>query len=291
MELALALLRLWERRIWVAVGAVLALAAAVAGMSAFKSTVYSAASTQMVVDAPKSALGNLQTSLLPYTNRAVVFARLMVSPEALTYIGQAAGVPGNEIAAEGPAEIGAPQAIHSPSIVKDGKLVVPKSQFILRFDQNPQLPTVDIYSQAPTTRQAIMLANGAVTGFTRYLDLIDRETDVPDQQRVQIRQLGSAQGGEVNPSSGKMLAVLLGIMLFVVWCFGVLFASRLRANLRASRGALAADGPVVADGVSDHDTAGTLMRNGVLAPPEYYGAAASSLSANGHHADLATRER
>lgn len=166
MELALALLRLWERRIWVAIGAVLAVAAGVAGMSAFKSTAYSSASTQMVVDAPKSALGNLQTSLLPFTNRAVVFARLMVSPEALTYIGQDAGIPGNEIAAQGPAEIGAPQAIHNPSTVKNGKLVVPKSKFILRFDQNPQLPTVDIYSQAPTTRQAIALANGAVTGFT-----------------------------------------------------------------------------------------------------------------------------
>ena len=93
MELALALMRLWERRIWLAIGVVIAVAAGFGGMVAFKSTVYSSASTQMVVDSPKSALGNMQTSLIPFTNRAVVFARLMVSPEALDYIGQQAGIP------------------------------------------------------------------------------------------------------------------------------------------------------------------------------------------------------
>ncbi len=294
MELALALMRLWERRIWLAIGVVVAVAAGFGGMVAFKSTVYSSASTQMVVDSPKSALGNMQTSLIPFTNRAVVFARLMVSPEALDYIGQQAGIPGNEIAAQGPAEIGAPQATHNPSAIKDGKIVIPSSKFILRFDQNPELPTVDIYSQAPTTRQAIALANGAVTGFAKYLNILDGETNVPDQQRVQIRQLGSAQGGEVNPSSGKEIAVLLALMMFVVWCFGMLFAIRLRANLRESRAITLGNVPGFDPGLVDHQAAGRLPLDGVdTSARRGFGSDGDGEAelSNGHRPDYATHER
>ncbi len=291
MELALALLRLWERRLWVAIGAILAIAAGVGGMTAFKSTVYSSASTQMVVDAPKSALGNMQTSLVPFTNRAVVFARLMVSPEALSYIGQEAGIPGTEISAQGPAEIGAPQAVHNPSVLKNGKLVVPTTKFLLRFDQNPELPTVDIYSQAPTTRQALALANGAVTGFTKYLDTLDQATNVPDQQRVQIRQLGSAQGGEVNPSSGRMLAVLVALLVFVLWCFGILFTIRVRSNLRASRAGAAAK-PAIELSPVGHDSE-LLLGDRVLATSRNYVAdgQGEAISSNGHGADYAAHGR
>jgi hypothetical protein len=246
MELALALHRLWERRGWLAVGLVIAVGLGAAGMVAFRAQLYSAASTQMVVDAPKSALGNMQTSLVPFTNRAVVFARLMVSPQALEYIGQAASVPGSEISAQGPAEIGAPQATHTPSATVDGKLVVPAAKYVLRFDQNPQLPTVDVYAQAPTTKQAVALADGAATGFAKYLDVLDRETNVPDSQRVQIRQLGGAQGGVVNQRSGREIGVLLTMMVFFAWCFGMLFMIRLRANLRMSRGAAAGMNPAAA---------------------------------------------
>jgi hypothetical protein len=235
MELAQALLRLWKRRVWLAIGIVFAIVAGVASTVAMKSTTYAAASTQMVVDAPRSALGNLQTSLVPFTNRAIVFARLMTSPQALQYIGQAAGIPGNEIAAEGPSEIGAPTATHTPTAVKDGHLIAPTTKYVLRFDQNPELPTVDIYSQAPTANEAIALANGAVTGFSKYLDSLDVQTAVPDGQRVQIRQLGGAQGGVVDPGSSKSIAALVGMFVLIAWCVGILWVSRLRANLRAAK--------------------------------------------------------
>jgi hypothetical protein len=233
MELALALNRLWQRRIWVAVGIILAVLVVKVSSSALKKTTYAAASTQMVVDAPTSALGNLKTSLVPYTARAIVFSRLMTSPEALNYIGQAAGIPGNEIAAEGPAEIGAPTAVHTPSVQVDGKLQPPKQKYVLRFDQNPDLPTVDIYAEAPTTAQALALANGAVTGFATYLRQIDSQSSIPLAQQVRIRELGGAQGGVVAASSGTKLGILLGFIVLIAWCLGILYVSRVREHLRA----------------------------------------------------------
>jgi hypothetical protein len=233
MELALALNRLWQRRIWVAVGVILAVVVVKVSSSALKKTTYASASTQMIVDAPTSALGNLKTSLVPYTARAIVFSRLMTSPEALAYIGRAAGIPGNEISAVGPAEIGAPTAVHNPSVQVDGKLQAPKQKYVLRFDQNPDLPTVDIYSEAPTTTQALALANGAVTGFASYLSQIDSETSIPVAQQVRIRELGAAEGGVVAASSGTKLGILLGFIVLIAWCLGILYVSRVREHLRA----------------------------------------------------------
>ena len=83
MELALALNRLWHRRIWVALGVIVAAAVAIESSHALKKTSYGTASTQMVVDAPTSALGNLKTSLVPYTARAIVYARLTNAPVTL----------------------------------------------------------------------------------------------------------------------------------------------------------------------------------------------------------------
>jgi hypothetical protein len=234
MELALTLNRLWQRRIWVMLGIVIAVAVAVYASSALKKATYAAASTQMVVDAPQSALGNLKTSLVPYTARAIVYARLMTSPEALTYIGKAAGIPGNEIYAVGPAEIGAPTAVHTPSVQVDGRLAAPKHKYILRFDQNPDLPTVDIYSEAPTTAQSLALANGAVTGFANYLHQLDASTSVPVAQQVRLRELGGANGGVVAKDSGKKLAVLLGFVVFLIWCLLILYVSRIREQMQAT---------------------------------------------------------
>jgi hypothetical protein len=234
MELALTLNRLWQRRIWVMLGIIVAVAVAVYSAGALKKTTYAAASTQMVVDAPKSALGNLKTSLVPYTARAIVYARLMTSPEALTYIGKAAGIPGNEIYAVGPAEIGAPTAVHTPSVQVDGRLAAPKHKYVLRFDQNPDLPTVDIYSEAPTTAQSLALANGAVSGFAQYLHQLDASTSVPVDQQVRLRELGGANGGVVAKDSGKKLAVLIGFIVLLIWCLGILYISRIREQMRAT---------------------------------------------------------
>ena len=122
MELAKTLLKLWSLRVWIAVGAVIALLASVASLTLLPSKVYATASTQLVVDAPRSALGDAQKDLTPYTARAFVFARLMTTPQALQYIGQAAGVPGNLISASGPTELTGTQATHAPTAVQGTQL-------------------------------------------------------------------------------------------------------------------------------------------------------------------------
>lgn len=282
MELAQALLKLWERKRWVAVGLVVAAVAALGARQMLKSTVYSAATTQMIVDAPHSALGDINSSLEPFTTRAGVYALLMTSPEALNSIGRAAGIPGSEISAEGPPEATLPQVGQQPN--------PPSSPFKLQFNQDPTLPTIDIYAQAPTTQQATRLANGAVTGFTRYLTSLEVQGSVPYGQRVQIRQLGDAIGGVVNSGSGKTLAAIVAFVVFILWCCLILFVSKMRGLRTAEGFAIPGEGgrrragagaepwagsPPTDDGLQElwlHAATGT-----VAAPAE-----AAQAAANGH---------
>jgi hypothetical protein len=189
----------------------------------------------MLVDSPDSALANASVDLTGYLDRASVFARMMTSAEALQYIGKAAGIDGSLIEANGPVEInGSPSATHAPVDIVHGKDLPAAPNYELSFVQNPSLPTVDVYAKAPTTAQAIALANGAVTGFANFVSQLNAN-HVPQAERVQVRQLGGATGGLVDPSASKSIGLLVFIAVFAVWCWIVLFVSRLKGNLSAAK--------------------------------------------------------
>ena len=235
MTLARILLKLWSRRLWLGIGVLLAGLAAVGSVAMSHSTVYATASTQMLVDSPESALTNANIDLTGYIARADVFARLMTSDEALQYIGKAAGINGNLIEATGPIEVnGAAPASHAPVLNEDGKALSAPATYKLSFVQNPSLPIVDVYASAPTTARAIALANGAVTGFETFVNQLNRGK-VSQSEAVEIRQLGQATGGMVDPTASKSIALLLFLVVFAIWCWFVLFVDRMRANLRAAK--------------------------------------------------------
>ena len=235
MELARTLLKLWNLRVWMGIGVALAIVAAIAVVKISHKAVYSEASTQMIVDAQRSALGNQSDNLTPFTSRAFVYARLMTTPQVLDYIGKDAGIPGNLIAASGPTELDGPTATHVPSAAHGDQQVTTAESYKLNFLQNPELPTVDIYAEAPTTKQAMALANGAVTGFSAYMKNLDSQTNVPVKARVDIRQAGSATGGVVDSGANKKLALIAFLLVAAVWSAAVLFVTNLREHLRLAK--------------------------------------------------------
>jgi hypothetical protein len=225
MELAQALHLLWRRKIWVALAVVVAIAAGLATVKLLKKQVYAVAATQMIVDSPRSPLGNTSASLDPFVARASVFADLMTNPPALAAIGEAAGIPGNEIVATGPSSAG-----QTPTSSAPAASTPVESSFKLFLDQDPTLPTVNIYAQAPTTSQAIALANGAITGFNRYLQSLEGQTSISANQRVEIRQLGKAVGGMVDPGANKKLAAVAFFLVLLLCCVVILLIERLRGG-------------------------------------------------------------
>jgi len=233
MEIAQALHSLWRRKFLVAFGLVVALAVGFLALKSLKKDEYATAQTQMIVDSPKSPLGNTGTSLDPFTARASVFADLMVSHPALVEIGAAAHLDPNQIAATGPAN---PDGTTTVSPIPPSS-AQPVTKYKLFVDQDPTLPTVNVYAEAPTTDQAVALANGAVTGFATYLNGIESQKSIKTNQRVEIRQLGEAVGGMVDPHASKKIAAIVVVLVLLIWCGFVLLLERKRTARTASVGA------------------------------------------------------
>jgi hypothetical protein len=279
MELALVLRELLRRRVLLFIGVLVAAIAATLSVYRLDGTTlkprslqYSSASTAVLVDTPSSVLGNLSQSFESLNVRALVYANFMASPAVLNLIGQQAGIPGDQIYAAGPVDELEPRSVQEPTALKRNVEITGETEpYRLSFNSTPNLPTVDVYSQAPTTAQAIALANGAVAGLKEYVSNLEKVNKVPPRSRVAIRQLGPANGSVVDGGISKAVAGIVFVGVFLLWCVLVLCAARFYAGWTASA--------ALVRGPSDHgsgggqaeargDDAGMAMQNRLAYPVE-----------------------
>lgn len=242
MEFALILRELFGRRRTLAIGAAAAFVVAILSVYRLdgltlkpRSLKYSSAATTVFVDAPSSVLSNLTQSLEPLQARATFYASFMASPAVLELIGQRAGIPGDEIYAAGPVDPNVPRIVQEPTAVqRNVEITGETTPYRLNFNSDPNLPTIGIYAQAPTTKQAIALANASAASLAQYVSNIQTTNQTPAQSRVVIRVLGPATGGVVDGGISKALASLVFIAVFLLWCVLMLATVRFREYWRAS---------------------------------------------------------
>ncbi len=242
MAFVLVLRELWGRKLLLSLGVIIAAAAAILSVYHVNGTTlksralqYSAAQTVAFVDTVPSSLGNINEDLALTEARATLYANLMTSPQVLDLIGQIAGVPGDEIYAAGPVDQLQPRSVQEPTALKRNvELTGETLPYKLNFNNDPNLPNISIYAQAPTTAQAIALANASVTGLQEYIDQLEVQTHVRPNQQIQIRQLGQASGGVVNSGISKKLALMVFLGVFLLWCVLVLAGARVRDTWHAS---------------------------------------------------------
>jgi hypothetical protein len=228
MELARALKALWKRRRLVAVGAVIALIAAT--LSAFtvgifppsltpRTNTFATASTQILVDTPNSAFANLEEEVEPLNTRAAVFSRFLASPLAITLIAREAGLPANAIEGQGPYEQNLPVFEQEPTADKrSSQIIGERALYRLRFENNPDLPIVTVFAQAPTADEAHKLADAAPEALSSYISHIQKAQHTPAKRRVIVHQLGDATGGVVNGGASVQIAALVFFVVLVFWC-------------------------------------------------------------------------
>jgi hypothetical protein len=242
MEFALILRELSRRRAALGVGVVVALIAAIFSVYRLTSTglaprslQYSSASTQVFVDTPSSVLGDLQPSFEPLQARATVYANFMASPTFLALAGEKSGIPGDQIYAAGPVDPSVPRVVEEPTAVQRNVEITGESTpYRLNFNDDPNLPTIGIYAQAPNTRQAVALANASAAALAQYVATLAKTGNTPPSQRVVIRQLGSASGGVVDGGISKSIAFLTFVVVFFLWCVLVLVGGRFVESWRAT---------------------------------------------------------
>ncbi len=200
-----------------------------------RSLQYSSASTQVLVDSPSSALGNISQQFEPLSARAAIYANFMASPVVLNLIGQQVGLSGEQIYAAGPVSAAQPRVVQEPTALKRNiEITGETNPYRLNFESQANLPTINIDSQAPTTSQAVALANAAAVGLQRYVAQLESTSGVPARSRVTIRQLGAANGAVVDGGISKALMAMVFVAVFVLWCLLLIAVTRFRADWRAS---------------------------------------------------------
>jgi hypothetical protein len=228
MELTRTLRTLWQRRRLVALGALVA--AIVALLSVYRvglfppslearTNVFASASSQILVDTPDSAFADLSYDLESLDARASVFARFLASPAAVALIAREAKLPFDAIEAQGPFELNVPEVQQAPTAERRSSQILGEGAlYRLRFENNPALPIVTVFAQAPTREDAIALAAAAPTALRDYIDRIQEQQHTPLDRRVEIRRLGSATGGVVNQGANLQIAMLVFIAVLGGWC-------------------------------------------------------------------------
>jgi hypothetical protein len=237
--------RLWQRRVWLVPGLLVALLAAFAVHR--NSAEFAAATTHVFVDFPdQSALLDIDRSVGPLVNHSSVYARLGPSPAVLGLIAEEAGVSASDIDARAPYNPNALRILREPTAERRAAQLQGESKkYRLRFDTewDQGVPLVTIYAQAPTVPIARKLANAAAVGLRGYIQRVQERQELKDPAEVRLRQLGPADGAIVNPGVDRQVAVLVFLATIAAWSSLVLLLSNLRRFLAARRSGVAPPGP------------------------------------------------
>lgn len=227
---------LWARKVATLAVLAIALIVAIAVRLSVHSVPTGAATVQILVDSPDSALANLSQETVPLTTRASVFAQVMTSAAVLEDIASSAGVPVNEITAQGPySGAGESLDVVTPSEARSNQLLAEQTRYKLTFVAQTNEPVVTASVQAPNADAAARMAAAIYPGVQHYVTELQQQSGTPVQHRVTIRQLGPPQAGPVNSSARSTLTVAAFLGVLLLGLLGVLgFAGmRRRAAARA----------------------------------------------------------
>jgi len=242
MEFARVLRELSKRRLLLALGVLVAVAVSMfsvyrleGGKLKARTLQYSAATTQVLVDSGSSLLGSVSPALEPLSARAQLYANFMASPALLEVIAKQVGLSGDQLAAAGPVDAQLPRVEQEPTAFKRNvELTGETKPYRLNYEAQGNLPTITIYSQAPTTSVAVGLANAAASGLAQYVASVQSKAKISPATKIEIRQLGPATGAVVDGGIKKTLALMVFVGVFLLWCVLMLIAVRFRETWRQS---------------------------------------------------------
>jgi hypothetical protein len=252
LELANILKELWRRRVWVALGLLVAVVVSASTIYRIglnppslekKALEFAAADTQLLIDSRRSSLTDLGQDLGPLVTRADVFSRLMTSAPVKRSIAAEVGLPPEGFTAQSQADINRPRAEKESTAEQRANQIRGEGVgYRLFFDVEGNLPVISIASQAPTTKDALRLADGAAVGVAKYIERLKKAQPGPVAAQVQVRRLGKAQGGLVNQGADTTAAALgfggtfVGACLLILLGSNVVSAWRSKPERRGGRG-------------------------------------------------------
>ena len=221
-------------RIFVALAAVVAILSVLAvafKLPSLESRRYEVgvATARVLVDTPKSQV--LEVAPLGSDTlgaRANLIANLMVEGVVKSAIAKKANLSPGDL--KGIAEAGAdPTAAPEPPKERGNVLVTR----VLASTEG-DLPIIEIDAQSSDVASAIKLADSAVEGLSEYLESKAATEEVPAAKRLQVTGLGGAQAIESVRGPSLVVALVVGLLVFVLGCGLILLAGALLRGWRAS---------------------------------------------------------
>lgn len=214
MKLGMLLHRLWHtRKVLVPSLAIAALAVVVSGP---RSVGMSTASTQVLVDSPSTIVLDLKQGgyqLQQLAQSATLLGNVMVSIPLRQDIARRVGIPAPTLQTTAPATPQSPQALASPNKRRTSDLLASNDQYRIDVQANPTVPMLTVYTEATSVATATNLANAAVASLRAYVATMDQS--IPANQRVNIYQLGRAEGGAVTGGLRLETSALVFFFAFV----------------------------------------------------------------------------
>ena len=232
MELVHIIKSLWRSKALVAVGAVLALAVAVAFGMRGQTVTGGTASADVLIDSQESAIGDLRHDTLPLVARSGILAQILGADGATHAIAHDAGIPVNEIAVIGP-ELTIEGVPDQASAERATKLSE-SARYLVQIQHGDGIPVLTILTRAPTTAEARRLADATAAALKNYVADYQERAVIPEKRRVTIRQLGPARAGEFKEAPSAILPFVVFLAIFGLWCFAILAWPRIKAAWRSS---------------------------------------------------------
>jgi len=207
-----------------------------------------AAATRISVDRPSPLIGDALATEYDYETiqrRAVLLAGLGSTAPVMEHIARHAGLPREEIFATSPVTSGVQRVFTEPDSERRADQIAGKDKpYRLELRGGDTLPTIDVYTQAPTVDESGRLANAVVPGIRDYLAELAREDGTDPDKQIQLVQLGQARAAVASAGETPQIAALTFIFAFAVSGAAAFALSRLRRGRPA-------DAPSVARHIAD----------------------------------------
>ena len=204
-----------------------------------------AATTHVLIDTSPSIVQQraYPQDLGTLIKRAELLGRVLVSPPVLERVAQRTSIPSGQLGGLARTTASVPLALTEPdSERRASEIAVSRQPYKIEVQSRPTTPVLDIYTQAPTTDEAIRLANASVVELGAYMRSLAAQQGIPDDKLVALRQLGGARGGIINARASKAIAMLTFLVFFAL-TFAFLFGlDRLQRRRRGGPAEVEAPG-------------------------------------------------
>jgi hypothetical protein len=244
MELLQSLRAIWRRRLPLAAGVLVAAAVLVAlGGTNPVTTANAVAWTGVTLDTPQSqlvAVAPLGADTLPW--RAALLTHLMATETSTQQLARRLGVGADQVVVVDPA-LATPlvsTAMAQAAAMAASRNVAPYALTV--FVENQSLPVISVEAAAPNRLGAERLAGAAVAILESqasrggpFTSRIPTGAKVFERQPFAIGQVAPVRVKLLPATALRTTAVGASILIFLVWCAGVLIVPRLSKALRPRR--------------------------------------------------------